>query len=99
MTSYRLNVPSGENDLEESIEDCRIASFDAEHGLANFVLTIRSPRTKERAADHLSTTLAIRVEERAAINLLLDLHELSNRMGWNLNRDRQTFVRTEPRVR
>jgi hypothetical protein len=96
MDSQQLILAPGDHKLETSIESC-LTTYDAEHGLATLHLTLRSHQPKARGEDHQSTTLAICVEEAAAIKLLLDLHEISGRMSWSHDQGRQTQVTPQQR--
>lgn len=83
MTVRRLVIPPGVHELEEAIQDVHIVGFEGNLRLAKLELTVRSPQSSETKSP-AATTVAIHLEQAAAMHLLLALHQLSNELGWPL---------------
>ena len=81
MVDHRTTLPRGSNVLEEPIERCHIDGYVGNLDLAKLSLTLESPQTKDNQRLP-ATTLAIYLKREAAMKLLVDLHSLSNAMGW-----------------
>lgn len=72
----------GENFLEHPIDGCQV-SYDGENQLTRLVLSVAS-RQPTRSQSRAATTLELHLERDAAMALLLELHRISNAVGWPL---------------
>jgi hypothetical protein len=83
MNEQQIELPPGGHALERPILDCRVAGYDGERDLAKLLLSVESHQTKDKKRQP-ATTVAVYVKRDAAIRLLLDLHKMSNDLGWSL---------------
>lgn len=96
-----LVLNADRNEVEEIVQDIRLA-FDGDRRLAMLELVVESlPATTPLYP--AATTVAVRLTQKAAMKLLIDLHVLSAKMGWPLQEvvgqpaEFQRFVRTTMR--